>query len=94
MKSRMCPLCSLSLDELSYWAEKRYIERVSTVELIKLAKTDKDKEIITIVGMLDVDDESLSKIGEEIDEHDCNIFSCRDKLRKLLEEKYHYIFTR
>ena len=93
MKVKQCPLCSFSIEELSYWAEKRYIEKIPTVELIKTTKNEKEREIVTIVGMMDVSDDTLLAIASKINEQDCAIYACRERLRSILKTKYHYLFT-
>lgn len=82
-----CPLCSIPFDELTKWAEKRYIDNIPTVELLKQAKSEHEKEIITIVGMLDVDDSVLEEIISKSSINDCNVYSCRYKLKRWLKEK-------
>ena len=85
-----CSLCTIPIEELGFWAEKRFINKTPTLELLKQAKTDRDKEIITVVGMLDVDDEQLYQMLGAAKETDCNIFACRQKLKTWLKKKIEF----
>ena len=82
-----CSLCSIPIDEIGFWAEKRFIDKIPTVELLKQAQTDREKEIVTVVGMLDVDDATLDVMFNTAKESDCNIFACRARLKKWLEQR-------
>jgi len=82
-----CSLCSIPIDEIGYWAEKRFIEGISTVELLHQAESDREREIITVVGMLDVDDDKLDGMLKAAKECDCNIFACRSKLKDWLRNR-------
>lgn len=41
-------------DHLAYFAYKRYIEGVQTIELMEQANSDREKEEIALVALLDV----------------------------------------
>lgn len=82
-----CSLCTIPIEEIGVWAERRFIDNISTLELLKLAKNDREKEIITVVGMLDVDDKKLNSMLETAKESDCNIYACRQRLRIWLQKR-------
>jgi len=82
-----CSLCTIPIDEIGVWAEKRFIDEIPTIELLKQARNDRDREIITVVGMLDVDDAKLHTMLEAAKESDCNIFACRQQLKTWLQKR-------
>lgn len=47
----------LDFEHLAYYAHKRYIEGVQTIELMKQANSDQEKEEIALVALLDVQDD-------------------------------------
>lgn len=50
-------LCELNIINLTHYAYKRYIENVSTIELMQQATTEQQKEEIALVALLDVKDD-------------------------------------
>jgi len=75
-------------ERIAFYAKKRFIDGCSTVALIAQAKTERAKEEIALVSMLDIKDEDIRDIqlscryaGE------CKIMDCRDRLRKMIKEK-------
>jgi len=49
-------LDGLDIDHLLYMAHKRFVEGIQTVELLQQAVSEKDKEEIALVALLEVDD--------------------------------------
>ena len=47
-------LCELDFNHLIYFAYKRYIEGVQTIDLMQLANSDREREEIALVSLLDV----------------------------------------
>jgi len=75
-------------ERIAFYAKKRFIDGCSTVALIAQAKTERAKEEIALVSMLDIKDEDIHDIqlscryaGE------CRIMDCRERLRKMIKEK-------
>ena len=76
--------CEIPDDELRPWVDKRYRENRSTIELIHSTDDPHQKEIISIVALLDVDDESLLNLMKDVDWPDQHIIHCREDVRKML----------
>ena len=75
-------------DHISEFARKRFIDGISTINLLKQAKSDTEREEISLVCMLDVEDKFV--IDVELDcrySQDCETTNCRDRLRKLIEHE-------
>ncbi|MCP4042911.1 MAG: hypothetical protein GY731_13295, partial [Gammaproteobacteria bacterium] len=51
--------CEVPDDELRPWVVKRYIENRSTIELLNSTDSQHEKELISIVALLQVDDAVL-----------------------------------
>ena len=66
--------------------QKKFVDGFSTVELLKEAQNDEEKDKVAIVALLDLDDETVmhmlsdNKNGYE----DFDILSCRNWLKKML----------
>ena len=73
-------------DNIAGFAKKRFVDGSSTIDLLKQARTQTEREEIALVCMLDVDDEIVLdvKLGCRYAD-DCKVTNCRDKLRKLIE---------
>lgn len=73
-------------DKIAFFAKKRFVEGCNTIELMGTAKSDREKEEIALVSLLDVEDEKIldlqlcCKHAEQ-----CKIMDCRDRLKRMLE---------
>lgn len=81
-------LGNYDFDKIAYFARMKFIEGYSTIELLKLASSENEKEEIALVCLLDVDDDkildlqlSCKYVGE------CKSIDCREKLKKMIEEE-------
>ncbi len=83
-----CPqkcFCKYDEHELRDIGYKKLIQRVPTVKLIETAKTAREKELISVVSMLDLDDVVAEiMIKEKMSGESCNVLGCRENLRKRL----------
>ncbi|NQU40795.1 MAG: hypothetical protein HQ523_12645 [Lentisphaerae bacterium] len=76
--------CEVPPAAMRPWVEKRYIEHVSTMELLASTHDPHEKEIVSIVAMLDVDEGTLLGVMGGVDKPDQHIIQCREDVRKLL----------
>jgi hypothetical protein len=81
---RRC-FCQIAVRELIRWARLKYVEGVSTVELLRLAADHQEREAIGIVALLDVPDEDMVRILSPLAPSYCNVLTCRDHLRNWLK---------
>ena len=73
-------------DNITKFAKKRFVDGNSTISLLDQARSKTEREEITLVCMLDIDDKIVIDI--ELDcrfAHDWKVTNCRDKLRKLID---------
>lgn len=83
-QNREC-LGKYNFENIAHFAKKRFIEGCDTIELLKQAKSESEKEEIALVCLLDVEDEQI--VALELNcKHasECRITDCRDRLRKLI----------
>ncbi|MBT3296339.1 MAG: hypothetical protein HN919_11115 [Verrucomicrobia bacterium] len=76
--------CQIPDDEMRPWVEKRYLDHVSTMELLKSTNDPHQKEVISIVSMFDVDEDTLLGVMGGVDMPDHHIIHCRENVRRML----------
>ena len=76
--------CQIPEEELKPWVEKRYVEHQSTIELLHSTDNPHEKEIISIVAMLDVDEADLLTMMGDVDMPDHHILHCRENVKQML----------
>jgi hypothetical protein len=76
--------CQVPEEEMRSWVEKRYIDHVPTMELLQSTDDLHEKEVISIVSMLDVDEDTLLNTMSDVDMPDDHIIDCRENVRRLL----------
>jgi hypothetical protein len=81
--------CQIAMDDLIGWARKRFLEGLSTVQLLATAKNPQEREAVGIVALLDVSDEELARVLSPLRASDCNVLACREHVRKWLGEMLH-----
>jgi hypothetical protein len=77
--------CQVSPEELLFWARKRYIENIPTLDLLNSVHEARQKEIISIVALLDADDESLLEMMGDVNLPDHHILHCREEVKKMIK---------
>ena len=82
-KPRHC-FCEVPIEELKRWADKRYREQIPTIELLEQAENAHDKEVIGIVAMFDVDEQTMLQLMGDVDKPDHHIIHCRQNVREML----------
>ena len=76
--------CEISDDELRPWAEKKYREHLSTLELIQSTDDPHQKEIISIVALLDVDECTMIQMMGGVDKPTYHLIHCRENVKHML----------
>lgn len=83
LKPKHC-FCEVSREELRPWVDKKYNEHIPTVDLINSTTDPHQKEIISIVALLDVDEETVIEMMGDVDKPTHHIIHCRENVRQLL----------
>ncbi len=76
--------CQVPDEELRPWVNKRYLENRPTLELIKSTDDPHEKELITIVALLDVDDDTMLEMMGNVDLPEHHILDCRRNVKQML----------
>jgi len=76
--------CQIPDEELRPWVQKRYGENHSTIELINSTNDPHEKEIISIVALFDVDDESMLQMMGNVNLPEHHIIHCRENVKKMM----------
>lgn len=77
--------CHIPGKELQKWAFQRYKENISTVDLLASTDDPREKEIISAVALLDVDDATLLKMMGDVNLPEHHILHCREKVRVMIK---------
>jgi len=81
-------LGNYDFDHIALFARKRFIEGNDTMTLMKQAQTEREKEEIALVCMLDVEDDQIRDLNLSCKYSDtCKVTNCREKLRKLISQE-------
>jgi len=80
-------LGNYDFDHIAFFARKRFIEGFDTITLMEQATSEREKEEIALVAMLDIEDgviQDLALCCRHANE--CKVTICREKLKKMIEE--------
>ena len=76
--------CKIPITELMPWAYEKYIKGHTTVELLGRARTNRERELISIIAILDVEKKTLDeKLGHQT-KPTCNLERCRKMVKQWL----------
>ncbi len=79
-------LGNYDFDRISSYARKRFIEGHDTIELMEQAGSEREKEEIALVSLLDVEDDVIQNLRLTCKYADqCKVTNCREKLKEMLE---------
>jgi len=81
-------LGNYDFEKIAYFARKKFIEGYSTIDLLKLASSQYEKEEIALVCLLDVDDDYIHDLQLTCTYAGrCISIDCRQKLKRMIEEE-------
>ncbi len=81
-------LGNYNFEHIAFYAKKRFIDGCDTVGLIAQAETEREKEEIALVSLLEVKDNEIRDIELSCRyARTCKILDCRDRLRKMIKLK-------
>lgn len=84
------PLCmeNYNFDHIVFFARKRYVEGVSTIVLLCNAITEREKEEIALVSLLDVEDDKIHDLKLSCKcAGQCKAIDCRHKLKIMIAQE-------
>ena len=75
-------------ENIAFFARKRFIDGWDTVSLLAQARTQREKEEIALVGLLDVEDDQIRDLQLNCHHAErCPLTNCRELLRKLIADE-------
>ena len=82
-----CP-GNYDFDQIAYFAKKRFIEGFNTLALLRQARSEREKEEIALVCLLDVEDDKVRDLQLCCTRSRvCKVVDCRNKLKEIIEEE-------
>ncbi len=80
-------LSHYNFDHIAFFAIKRFVEGQATLDLMKCARSEREKEEIALVSLLDMDDDKVRDLNLCcIHAESCKSLDCRERLRRVVEE--------
>jgi hypothetical protein len=76
--------CHIPAHDLIGWARRKYLDRLSTIQLLAIAKDHREREAVGIVALLDIPDADVVLLMTPLTQSHCSILACRDHLRDWL----------
>ncbi|MEH6825836.1 MAG: hypothetical protein V7629_18230 [Motiliproteus sp.] len=76
---------SYDFEHVAVMAKKRFIEGIDTITLMQEAKTEREKEEIVLIALLNIEDEQIKQIQLACPHQlTCHVVDCRKRLKLLL----------
>ncbi|NIP73951.1 MAG: hypothetical protein GWO16_13460 [Gammaproteobacteria bacterium] len=73
-------------DHIAAFAQKRFVEGYDTIALLQQARSEREREEIALVCMLDIEDDVVKDIQLRCRYADeCKITDCRERLRRMID---------
>ena len=81
-------LGNYNFDNIAYYAKKRFVDGCDTVAMMEQAESEREKEEIALVSLLDVEDDQIRdpKLSCKHDRQ-CKVLDCRDRLKKMIQDE-------
>jgi hypothetical protein len=76
--------CQIPDSELMYWVKKRYLEKIPTLDLLDSTDDPHEREVISIISMLDLDEDTMLELMGDVEMPIHHIVHCREHVKKLL----------
>ncbi len=76
--------CGFPDEKIQPWITKKFVEQIDTVDLLNSTTDPEEREIISIVALLDVDEETLLKIMDQVPMPKEHIIDCRQHAKDML----------
>ena len=86
--------CQIPVHELIGWARRKYLDRLSTIQLLAMATDPREREAVGIVALLDIPDADVLLLMTPVTQSRCNVLACRDHLRDWLHAMLAFPGTR
>lgn len=79
-------LGNYNFDNIARYARQRFIEGISTIELMQRAKSNRRREEIALVAMMDIDDNTVENLQLSCQyKEQCKVTTCRKVIKEIIE---------
>ncbi len=73
-------------EHIAHYAKKRFIEGCDTVSLLEQAGSDREKEEIVLVSLLDIEADEIRNLELNCPySRQCKVLDCRERLKRMIE---------
>ena len=80
-------LGNYDFERICFFARKRFIEGCNTIDLLQQAESDREKEEIALVSLLDVDDDVIRNLRLSCRyATQCKVTNCKVKIKAMIED--------
>ena len=78
-------LGNYDFDKIAFYARQRFVEGIQTVSLLEQARSQREKEEIALVCMLDIADDQVRDLQLSCRHSEqCKVTTCRSRLRNMI----------
>ena len=71
------------------FARKRFIDGCDTVSLLEQAGSEREKEEIVLVSLLDIEDDEIRNLELSCRyARQCSVLDCRERLKKMIQKDF------
>lgn len=81
---RRC-FCQFEMSALKRIIRRKYVDKVPTIELLRRASSAEERELVSIVALLDVSEEDLNGSLGHLVRPGCDLVACRSHVKQWLE---------
>ncbi|MFQ5643609.1 MAG: hypothetical protein ACE5FQ_07910 [Thiogranum sp.] len=75
-------------DSIARFAKKRFVDGYTTLSLLERAESEREKEEIALVSLLDVEDDRIRDLELSCRySGQCKVLDCRDRLKKMIQDE-------
>lgn len=80
-------LGNFNFDNIAYYARKRFIEGYSTIELMLQTESNRRRQEIALVAMMDIDDTTVKNLHLSCQyKEQCKVTTCREIIKEMIED--------
>jgi hypothetical protein len=80
-------LGNYDFDHIALSAQRRFVEGCNTLDLLKHANADREKEEITLVASMEIEDEQIQDLQVLCRfSEDCKVTFCRERLKMSIQD--------
>lgn len=86
------PYClgNYDFDNIALYARKRFIEGYNTIDLMQKAQSNRERQEIALVAMMDIDEATVENLQLSCQyAEQCKVTNCRKVIKEIIENNLH-----